>query len=86
MGWNIGPANVVGSFFSDIYDTMTKGGFHDSEHYDRNREFDCHNKRIKKKSRRAREDEDWRESHRHSPVIDDEDYQYDRNDISIALQ
>ena len=79
-GWNIGPANVVGSFFTDIYETITQG-FHDSEHYDRDREFDCHNKRIKKPTRRRRQWED-----RMNQFVDEEDYQFDRHDVPIALQ
>lgn len=86
MGWNIGPANVVGTFFTDIWETLTKGGLHDSEHYDRDREFDCHNKRIVKPGHTERQRERREEQFRHSKFIDEDDYQFDRNDIQIALQ
>jgi hypothetical protein len=81
MGWNIGPANVVGSFFTDILKSLTGEGLHDSEHYDRDREFDCHNKRIRKPSRRRKEMEDHQ-----NEFVDPDDYQFDRNDVQIALQ
>jgi hypothetical protein len=80
MGWNIGPANLVGSFFTDIWESLMDG-IHDSDNYDRNREFDCHNKRIRKPSRRRKEIEDHQ-----NEFVDPEDYQFDRNDVQIALQ
>lgn len=86
MGWNIGPANVVGTFFTDIWETLTKGGLHDSEHYDRDREFDCHNKRIMKPGHTDRQRERREEQFRHSKFVDEDDYQFDRHDVQIALQ
>jgi hypothetical protein len=78
-GWTIGPAGgglggpSTYSFLGQLYDTLTGGAtFAEMDDYSQKRRFDCHNKlkrRVKGKD---------------NSFVSQDDYYYDRNNISIA--
>jgi hypothetical protein len=79
-GWTISPAGGglpggIGpySFFGQLYDTLTGGAtFAEMDDYSQKKRFDCHNKlkrRVKGKD---------------NSFVTQDDYYYDRNNISIA--
>src|SRR5215211_6785418 len=81
-GWTIGPAGGglggIGSysFLGQLYDTITGGGegatFAEMDDYSQKKRFDCHNK-LKR-----------RVKHKDNSFVTQDDYYYDRNNISIA--